>query len=347
MKGKKIVALCLAGAVFASILGGCGLNTEATVATMQGETVSLGVANFMCRYQQVVSDESFRSYFGEDVWQQDLYGNGSTFQESVKSDVMESIHAMYTLKGHMDEYGVTISEDEKKAISEAAAAFIEGNSAEVLKELNATQEIVEEMLTLYTIQQKMQDAIYAQADTEVSDEEANMRAYTLVSVSTSSYYDSDSGNYVDYTDEELAQLEQEANSIYDAIEEPKELESAAEELGYEATTGTYDADDTALDTSVKEALDKLKKGEMTSLITTDSGYYIARLDSEHDEEATETNRENIIAERQDTLYTETLSGWQEDDGWTVDEKMLAKIQFTNAFTQTLDTEEVEGTESAE
>lgn len=356
MKSKKIVALCLAGAMMASVLGGCGLNTEATIATMQGQSVSLGVANFMCRYQQVTSDEAFRSYFGEDAWQQDLYGNGSTFQESVKADVMENIHEMYTLKAHMSEYSVTITDDEKKAIADVAKKFMEDNSKEVIRELDVTQEIVEEMLTLYTIQQKMQDAIYATADTEVSDEEANMRAYTMVTLSTTSYYNSETEGYEEYSDEELEEIKATAQEIYEAVEDPKDLETVAEEKGYEAKTGTYDADDTALEASVKEALDKLKKDQMTSLISTDSGYYIARLDSESDKEATEKNRENIIKERQDTLYSDTISGWQENDEWTVDEKLLAKIQFTNAFTQTVETEateqeneaeQVEGTESAE
>ena len=68
-----------------------------------------------------------------------------------------------------------------------------------------------------------------------------------------------------------------------------------------------------------------------------------------DEDATESNRESIIKQRQDDLYDSVLEGWQESDGWTVDDKKLTKIDFKNRFTQTTesDTESTEAVESTE
>jgi foldase protein PrsA len=348
MKIKKMAAFSLAGALMVSALSGCGVNTTATVATLGNQEISLGVANFMSKLEQASVDEMYRSYFGDDIWEQDLMGSGSSMQEDTKSSVMESLHEMYTLQNKMSEYQVSLSDEEVSAIQAAAEAFMNHNTKATLREMGATQEIVEEMLTLYTIQYKMQQAIYAEADTEVSDSEANMRAYTMVEFDTSGYYDSDY-NYVTYTDEEIEVIGENAVEVYTAIEDPQDLETVAEEYGYSASNGTYDEDDDTLDESVKTALDALKEGEMSEVIATDAGYYIVRLDSETDEEATEQNRQNIIAERQDALYTETLESWQEEDGWTVDEKVLAKIQFTSAFTQKEETEDLteEVTEVAE
>ncbi len=345
MKNKKIAAVCLTGALAASMLSGCAINKDAVVATYgDGREVTLGVANFMCRYQQAYSDELYRSYFGDDVWEQDLYGDGSTMQEEVKDSVMESLHDMYTLQDHMDEYGVEITEEEQQEIEAVAAAFMESNPEDTLEEMGATEDIVAEVLTLYTIESKMYDAIIADADTEVSDEEANMRGYTYVRVSTSGYYDSDY-NYVSYTDDEIAQM----NTAFEAMaesaaEEPLDFESIAEAVGYTATTASYAADDESLDESVKDALDALSEGEVSEVIDTGSYLYIVRLDSETDEEATEENRQNIIEERESDYYEEVLSGWQEDDGWTVKKSVLAKIKFDNAFAQIEETETEEATE---
>ena len=52
-----------------------------------------------------------------------------------------------------------LSEDEKNAIKTAANDFIEANSKEALNEMGADKELVEELLTLFTIKQKMYDAI--------------------------------------------------------------------------------------------------------------------------------------------------------------------------------------------
>jgi foldase protein PrsA len=273
----------------------------------------------------------------------------------MKSSVMDDFHDLYTLKNHMADYDVSLTEDEEQEILDAANAFLEANDASTLKEIGADQSTVVEYLTLYKIQEKMTAAIKAEADTTVTDEEANMRAYTMLCFSTAGSYDSDY-NYVELTDEEVAAVEEQAKAAYAEITSPSDIETVADEYGLTATNGTYDADDTSLADEVKTALDGLSEGEMSDLVTTDSGYYILRLDAETDEEATETNRESIIEEKQDDHYDEILSGWQENDGWTVKDKQIAKIEFRNIFTapeeeSTEDTEtedtETEDTETAD
>lgn len=56
---------------------------------------------------------------------------------------------------------------------------MEDNSKDAINALGATQEIVEEYLTLETIQSKMKAAIVAGADTNVTDEEAK-RVHTVM-----------------------------------------------------------------------------------------------------------------------------------------------------------------------
>ena len=63
MKIKKITTVLLAGIMAVSVLAGCGINKEATVATFKdGTKVSLGLVNFMCRYQQAYSEDMYTSY---------------------------------------------------------------------------------------------------------------------------------------------------------------------------------------------------------------------------------------------------------------------------------------------
>lgn len=333
MKTRKIIALCLTGALAVSAMTGCGINKNATAASLaDGTTVSMGVANFCMRYQQAATDALYRSILGEDVWAQDLYGNGSTMEDSVKADVMENLHDMYTLKAHMAEYNVALTSEDTQAIKTAASAFISANSSAVLKEIGADQEVVEELLTLHTIQAKVRDAIMDTADSNVSDEEANMRKYTMLSFSTSGSYD-EANNYVELTEEEIAAVGEEAQAVYAEITEPSDIEAVAEAHDMNATSATYAADNTSLSEEIKSALDALHEGEMSELISTESGYYILRLDAETDEEATETNRQTIISKRQNEVYEEVMTAWQENDGWKINEKEVAKVLFKNTFTQ--------------
>lgn len=333
MKAKRLAALALAGVLTVSIMAGCGVDKSATIATYNDKEVTMGIANFYVKFQQASMEDAYKSYLQtEDVWNSDLYNSGSTMGQNVKSSVMTSLHEMYTLRDHMDEYNVSLTEDEKAKITSVVEQFMKDNTKEALNEMGATNEIVEELLTLYTIQQKMHAAMIADVDTNVSDEEANMRGITLVTISKAGHSD-ENYNYTAYTDEEKAQLTLKANEMVAKCKNPADLEKLCEEYGFTANASTYDADDTSMDENLKAQLDKLSVGEMTDVVENDNFLYIARVDKETDEEATEKNRASIVQGRQDDAYNEKLQGWQKDDNWKVDDKKLAKISFKNHLTQ--------------
>ena len=346
MKKIRFTALLLSGVMAVSVFAGCGsVNKEAVVATFDEKEIALGVPNFAARLQQAYQDDMYQYYFGGSVWDNDFYGNGTTMAEDVKSSVMESMFELYTLQAHMEEYGVTLSEDEKASITEAATAFIEANSSKALKELGADQEIVEEYLTLLTIQAKMHEAIIADVDTNVSDEEANTGAYSYVTVSKTSYTDED-GNTAEYTEEELAEL---ADTVKAFVAEAKDgsMEDAAENYAYTVNTGTFTANDEYLDENVLAALQGLEEGEISEVIDTENTYYVVRLDAKTDEAATETTRQNIIADREDALYDEVLTGWQEEHVWEVNESVWETVSFDKIFTTIEQSETTDDAETTE
>lgn len=343
MKLKKLAALVLAGVLCLTSFVGCGVNADETAATLGEQEVSAGVVNFVCKYQKATIDDTYVAYFGEDFWEQDLYGYGTTMEEDMKASIMDSLHDLYTLKAHMADYKVEITAEEEAAIKEAAAAFLAANSEEAIKEFGATEEIVIEVLTLYTIQAKMYDAIIVDTDRNVSDEEANMRGITLVEIGIAGEYN-DKGTYEKYTEAEIKAIRAKADKII-AEMGGVGLETAAKNNGYTASDTAYNKSDDTIDKTLLEALNALKVGETSQVIETTSALYIAKIDEDVDKEATEKNREAIIAERESALYSEVLDGWQKEDGWTVNDAVVEKIDFHNLLTQT--SESTEGTENVD
>lgn len=329
---KRLTALLLSGVLAVSMFAGCSseLDKTAVVAAFGDTEVSLGLANFAARLQQAQYDDFYVAYFGNAVWSSDLYGNGQTMEANLKSGVMENLNAMYALKANMADYGVEITAEDTEAIHAAAEAFIKDNSPEAVEALGATVEIVEEYLELLTIQSRMYNEIIKDADTNVTDEEANMSGYSYIRVSNSTYTDED-GNSVNHTEETKKALKQKLNTL---ITDAKAvgLDTAAEEYDYTVTKGTFNAESTGIAEEVLTALASLNEGEISDLIETDSQYYVVRFDAETDEEATESNRQSIISERQSALYTEVTEGYMETLNWTVKEKVWAKVSFDNLFT---------------
>ena len=346
MKLRRLAALVLAGVMCLTTLVGCGAKPEDTIATLGEEQVSFGVANFIVKYQKASVDDMYAMYamyYGVDsLWDVDMSGAGSTTEEEFKASAMQLMHDMYTLKAHMADYGVEITDEDKAAIKEAANAFLAANTEEAIEEFGATEDIVSEVLTLYTIQAKMYDAIIADTDREVSDEEANMRGYSMIAIDLTGKYDEDN-NFVKYTEDELAAIKSIALNM-DLDLKVKTLEEVATEQGYKVETGAYVKEDDSLDPDILVALDALKEGEVSDMVETEDAIYFFRIDADVDKEATEQNRQSIIAEREYALYEDTLKKWQENDGWDVDEALVKKIEFHNMFTLNKDTEENESTE---
>ena len=172
--GKRILAAGMCASMAMGLLTGCSSSNDEVVAKMGDAKLTLGEANFMLRYSQAQTQSYLGAMFGEgtNVFQQDLTGSGQAYGETVKESVLNDLKDMTILEQHMSDYNVELTDEDKAAIEEAAKQFIADNSKDVLKEMSATEETVSRILTLYTIQSKMETAIEADVDTEVSDEEA-------------------------------------------------------------------------------------------------------------------------------------------------------------------------------
>lgn len=345
---KRFMTLLLSGVLAVSMFAGCGteMDKTAVVATDGTTEITLGVANFAARLTQAQYDDFYVAYFGEDVWRTDMYGYGTTTEDDIKASVLDSLYTMYAMKNHMADYGVEITTEDVTAISAAAEAFISSNSPAAVEALGAEREVVEEYLTLLTIESRMYNEIIKGADTNISDEEAKTSAYSQVYISKSSYTDAD-GNTAEYTEEELELLAQTAKAFAQAAK-ANGLEAAAETYGYSVTTGTYNADSTVVEEVGAALAAMAEDGAVSDLIELDTAYYVVQMDAVVDAAATETARQNIIAERQSALYTEVVEGYHEEFVWSLNEKVWEQVSFDNLFTVYLpepDTEELESTEA--
>ena len=338
---KKLAAVGVCICMAATSLTGCGAKADTTIATLDGENVEYGVASFMVRYSQASMQSMYGSYMGTDYWQN--YG------EQTKTSTMDSLQQMLVLEKHMDEYNVTVSDEEKEAISAAAKEFMETNEKSVTKALAVTEKTVNRVLTLYTIQNKMSEAIVADVDTEVSDEEAAQKTIKYGFFSTADSKDAD-GNTAALTDDEKTAIKEQAQQVLDALKAGDDLSTALTAVDEEKTVSeaSYGTDNGDLPDEVKEAADKLEDGEYTdSVIETDTGYYVVQMVSTFDEVATESQKETIVSQRKSDKFDEVYEAWKEEVTFTIDDKVLAKLTFIDIYEVKTTEAETEAETSAE
>ena len=331
---KKLAALVLAGALCMSTFAGCGINPDDTAATLGEQKISVGLVNFLAKYQKAAMDDLYVGYFGSGVWDSDMTGSGVTLQQSLISSVVSNLHDLYTLKAHMADYKVALTDEEVAKIKEVAGKFMAANTEAALKELGATEEYVVEMLTLYTIQQKMYDAIIVDVDKDVKDEDKNMRGYSYVVINLEKHIVD--GKTVKYTEDEIKALKENINKVAEALKNGTKLEDAVKEYKFEEEEGFYNvkAGDESIDDEVMKVLKELKEGETSEMIEGDDDQiYFVRVDADVDKDATEDKYEEIIAEREGTLYSDKVKEWEKNDGWTTYADVISQIDFHNIFTQ--------------
>lgn len=322
---KRLFALALAGVLAAATLTGCGsLKGDETVATVDDTKIDADLANFFARYTQATYETYYSAYLGEDMWNSDA-SDGETYEESVKSSVLKSLEDMILLEKHMEDYDVSITDEDKATIKETTQQFLDDNSLDDKNLVSGNKKTVNRALTLMAVQQKMRTAIQAGADTEVSDEEAAQKSmdYVFISYQTKD----DSGNSKDVSDDEKAQLKSQAEAIASGLKEGGDLNALAEEQGATVQTLTFDKDTTSPDEDLIKAADALGEGESTDVIETEKGCYVAKVTSLLDRTATDSKKSQIVQERQTKLYDDTLKKWRKKADIKVHKSVWKKVSF--------------------
>ena len=269
--GKRILAAGMCASMAMGLLTGCSSSNDEVVAKMGDTKLTLGEANFMLRYSQAQTQSYLGAMFGEgtNVFQQDLTGSGQAYGETVKESVLNDLKDMTILEQHMSDYNVELTDEDKAAIEEAAKQFIADNSKDVLKEMSATEETVSRILTLYTIQSKMETAIEADVDTEVSDEEAAQKtiqyAYFTIPETESETEDATEATSADESASETETGTEAVSETETETEATSESETVAE-TETEATSETEAvseaaSEETSEDTTESETEESAEKKE--------------------------------------------------------------------------------------
>ena len=350
---KKTAVVALAGVMAAGMLTGCGekaLDGTKTVATVDGAEIPLGMLSLSVREGQAQAEAMYKSFMGGSdysIWDTEAE-KGKTYGEQAVEQALKDIELMCILKEKAADYDVEITEDDEKAIADAAAAFMSANTEDTLKTLAVTEDQVKTYLELETYKSRMHDPIIADVDKNVSDEEAQQSSFNYVSISTS-----------DLSDDEIKQKKEDAQKILDGLNaDPdgdfSEIAKSVDD-SYTVLSGSFDTnedaseedsddeDETTASSSnypdeVMKVLRTLKDGEVgPDVIEADSAYYVVKLDKVNDEDATATKKESIISTRENELYTETTDKWLDEADIKVEKKVLKTLKVTDNHKFTIQT----------
>ena len=347
---KKAAVTALVCVTAAGMMTGCGnkkLDGTKTAVTVNKQEIPLGVVSLAARMQQAQAEAMYRMYLGGgsdmSIWSTKMGDDSDeTYGENAVTTTVESIEKMCLEKEHASEYDVEITEDEQKALEEAAKNFIAANSEETIAELAVDEDMVKTFLELETYDVKMKEAIEATADIKLDEKEYQQMAFSYASVRVS-------GDNL--TDDDIKTNKENIQKFFDKIKEDPtaDFSTLGDEISTDmtATSGTCptyeEGDDSAANgdaypDDVRNALRKLEEGELNSeIIKTDSIWYVVRLDSKDDENATDSKKESLTSTKKDDFYNDTTDGWVKKADIKEESKLIKKIKITDNHSFTIQT----------
>lgn len=347
---KKAAVTALVCVTAAGMMTGCGnkkLDGTKTAVTVNKQEIPLGVVSLAARMQQAQAEAMYKMYLGGgddmSIWSTKMGDDSDeTYGENAVTTSVESIEKMCLEKEHASEYDVEITEDEQKALEEAAKNFIAANSEETIAELAVDEDMVKTFLELETYDVKMKEVIEATADIKLDEKEYQQMAFSYASVRVS-------GDNL--TDDDIKTNKENIQKFFDKVKEDPtaDFSTLGDEISTDmtATSGTCptyeEGDDSAANgdaypDDVRNALRKLEEGELNSeIIKTDSIWYVVRLDSKDDENATDSKKESLTSTKKDDFYNDTTDGWVKKADIKEESKLIKKIKITDNHSFTIQT----------
>lgn len=340
-KFKKMAVLTVSAVMMSTLLSGCSIgNTAFKYGDIK---VGLPEATVYAKIQQYSAESQFASYYGENMWDIEIQ-EGVTFEESVKENAIEQIKTVKVLADHAEDMKVSLSEEEKKEVKENVENFVSGDMGKkIMESAEADEELISTIYEENALASKVHDAIIADVDTNVTDEEAKVTTvYKLVFATKKT---DTNGEEVTLSKEEQKKQLSKAKKAYRALKKGADMTALAQQYDIaDDASESYSAGKSLGGESFEEAVAKLEEGEFTSIIKTDEGYVVAKLVTEMDKEKTEENKETVLEERQQEAYQKQLDQWTKDleDDWDyekdVSKKYREDLKFEfGEFSETIET----------
>lgn len=284
------------------LLCGCSIgNTQvvwtsqlnnSTVFRIKNEDCSLSEAKvLLVNYRNMYED-----IYGSGVWTEDH--DGTSMEDDVKDVTLNQLAKMKAMVLLAQEKGILLSEEEEKAVSQAAEAYYESLSREEIRYLDVSKLSLTELYSDLALATKLYTKLTGGVDEEVSDDDARVMVVRQIVVT-----DKDTAKVVEKKIKKGESFESLA-SYYSSVSNSK------------VTLYKQDNSD-----AVNEALASLGEGEVSRCVEEDGKYYFYQVVEKIDRELTEENKNTIVKERASEAFDQVYEQFCKDLPSTYNHKL--------------------------
>lgn len=321
-KSKLMLVMGVTMSLVVSSFSGCGSKGSGLTGgvrlengEIQENSVVVKIGNIGIKYRTIKNycyflKQQYEPVFGEKIWEYSISKDGNIGDEA-KQEIINMVSQIAIIEEEAEKEEIELTNDEKDEATGRAEEIMANASDEDKKEYLLSVQSLSEVFAANALAEKMFYLATDDADTNVTEEEARQIRIQYIHLITNGT--KENGTKVQLSEEEKKKTLDRANTLLQEAQSVEDFASFAksnsEDVQSEITIGK---DSDLIDTAAVGAAFELAVGEFSPVIAGDSGYYIIRLVSDNDEDATYARREEIIANRQTEMFQKKYKKWLGD-----------------------------------
>lgn len=296
--GRTLSVVVLAAAVV------CGCGVKETLLSGRKSEREYGKAETMV----IVTTERLRyeELYTDKIWDTVVDESGTTFEETLLSQIHDFLKELKTMSRMADEEKVTLSGKERELAEQAAAQYMKelknaGESSEIDKD------VVESLYEDYWKTEKLVETLTGNVNLEVSDSEAKVITVDEIVLSDK-----------DQAGEALKKVQMEGTDFMTVAKEVSEDQEIEKKISRGLRPEAYE-----------KAAYALATGEISDVIEADGKYYILRCVNDYDEAATKVRKEEMVREKRNEVFYETYSEYAAKFHLAKDDSLWKNLSITD------------------
>lgn len=296
--GRTLSVVVLAAAVV------CGCGVKETLLSGRKSEREYGKAETMV----IVTTERLRyeELYTDKIWDTVVDESGTTFEETLLSQIHDFLKELKTMSRMADEEKVTLSGKERELAKQAAAQYMKelknaGESSEIDKD------VVESLYEDYWKTEKLVETLTGNVNLEVSDSEAKVITVDEIVLSDK-----------DQAGEALKKVQMEGTDFMTVAKEVSEDQEIEKKISRGLRPEAYE-----------KAAYALATGEISDVIEADGKYYILRCVNDYDEAATKVRKEEMVREKRNEVFYETYSEYAAKFHLAKDDSLWKNLSITD------------------
>lgn len=259
------------------------------------------------------AQDKYQADYGNAIWDADILGNGKTFGNMIKDEVIKQITELKIISAEAGKSDIALTEEEQAEAVSYALEHFNGLTKADKKRYLITQKLLEQVYSDNLLADKVFENKTINVDTDVSDEQA--KQITVQDIFIQNYNLDSKGNRVPLSNDDKKEAYGRVKSLLKKAKDTEDFKSLAEEntqaQKIEFTFGKGDNPEKFGDAFEKAAF-SLKKGQLSNIITADTGWHIIYCVSDFNLDATTQVKENIIEQRRNDLFSKLYQKWTKD-----------------------------------